>query len=102
MIGYSYHPAAIEEIIKAARGYERERPGLGRELRAELDAAVEFLRRFPEAAAPVRRNLRRKHLQRFPYALIYAVEDSEIRIYAVPHRRRRPEYWLGRIPLRDR
>jgi plasmid stabilization system protein ParE len=102
LIGYSYHPEAIEEIVKAARGYERERPGLGREFRAELDAAVEFLRRFPEAAAPVRGNLRRKRLQRFPYALIYAFEDSEIRIYAVPHRRRRPEYWLGRISLRDR
>ena len=99
MIGYSYHPEAIEEIVEAVRRYERDRPGLGKELQAELDAAVDFLRRFPEAAAPIRGSLRRKPLQRFPYALIYAVEDSEIRVYAVPHRRRRPDYWLGRIPL---
>jgi len=102
LIGYSYHPKAIKEIIEAARGYEKDRPGLGKEFRANLDAAVEFLRLFPKAAAPVRGNLRRKPLERFPYALIYAVEDEEIRIYAVPHRRRRPEYWLGRIPLQDR
>jgi hypothetical protein len=30
---------------------------------------------------------------------IYAIEDSEIRIYAVSHRRRRPGYWLDRLPL---
>lgn len=99
MIGYSYHPNAIEEVVEAARHYEGRVPGLGKEFREELDSAIDLLRRFPEAAALVRGNLRRKPLQRFPYALIYAVEDSEIRIYAVPHRRQRPEYWLDRIPL---
>ena len=99
MIGYSYHPEAIKEIIEAARYYEGRAPGLGREFRAELDAAVDLLRRIPEASAPIPGDLRRKPLRRFPYAVIYAVEDSEIRIYAVPHRRRRPEYWLDRIPV---
>lgn len=99
MIGYSYHPEAIKEIIEAARFYEGRSPGLGREFRAELDATLEILRHAPEAAAPVRGDLRRKPLQRFPYFLIYAVEGSEVRIYAVPHRRRRPEYWLDRLPL---
>jgi plasmid stabilization system protein ParE len=102
LIGYSYHPEAIEEILEAARYYEGRSLGLGKEFRAELDATIEILRYAPEAAATVRGNLRRKPLPRFPYSLIYAVEESEIRIYAVPHRRRRPEYWLGRIPLEFR
>jgi len=96
LIGYSYHPEAIEELIEAVRHYEERSPGLGKELRAEVDATVDLLRHVPEAAAPIRGSLRRKPLKRFPYSLIYAVEDSEIRIYAVPHRRRRPEYWLDR------
>jgi plasmid stabilization system protein ParE len=99
LIGYSYHPEAIAELIEAVRHYEGLSLGLGKELRAELDATVDFLRQFPEAAAPIRGSLRRKPLKRFPYSLIYAVESSEIRIYAVPHRRRRPEYWLDRISL---
>jgi plasmid stabilization system protein ParE len=99
LIGYSYHPEAIKEVVDAVRYYEGRVPGLGRELRDELDAAIDLLRRLPKSAAPVRGNLRRKPLQRFPYAVIYAVEDSEIRIYAVPHRRQRPDYWIDRIPL---
>jgi len=99
LIGYSYHPEALEELIEAVLHYEELSPGLGKELRAELDAAVYLLRHFPEAAALIRGSLRRKPLQRFPYSLIYAVEDSEIRIYAVPHRRRRSDYWHDRIPL---
>ena len=90
MIGYSYHPDAIEEVIKAIRHYEGRAPGLGKGFREELDSVVDLLREFPKMAAPVRGNLRRKPLERFPYAVIYAV----------PHRRQRPEYWLDRIPLR--
>ena len=98
MIGYSYHPEAVKEIIEAVGYYERRAIRLGRELRAELDEAVLLLREVPDSAAPIRAGLRRKPLLRFPYALIYAVEDSEIRIYAFPHRRRRPDYWLERLP----
>jgi len=94
LIGYSYHPEALEELIEAVLHYE----GLSPRAR-ERAPAVDLLRHVPEAAAPIRGSLRRKPLQRFPYSLIYAVEDSEIRIYAVPHRRRRSEYWLDRIPL---
>jgi plasmid stabilization system protein ParE len=100
LIGYSYHPDAIAEVIEAVREYEGYAPGLGRSFREKLDSAVDLLRQFPGSAAPLRGTLRRKPLQRFPYAVIYAVEDSEIRIYAVPHRRRRPEYWIDRIPSR--
>lgn len=98
MIGYSYHPAAVQEIVEAVRYYEERAPGLGKELRAELDDTVLLLREVPESAAPIRGGLRRKPLRRFPFALIYAVEGSEVRIYAVSHRRRRPGYWLDRLP----
>ena len=98
MIGYSFHPDAIKEVVEAVREYEGRAAGLGRDFREKLDSAVDLLRRFPESAARVRGDLRRKPLERFPYAVIYAIEDSEIRIYAVPHRRRRPEYWLDRLP----
>lgn len=98
MIGYSYHPEAVEEIVEAVRYYDERAAGLGKELRVELDSAVLLLRQFPESAAPIQGSLRRQPLRRFPFALIYAVEESEIRIYAFSHRRRRPGYWLDRLP----
>jgi plasmid stabilization system protein ParE len=41
---------------------------------------------------------RRLPLRRFPYALIYRVDSDAVRIVAVAHRRRRPNYWRPRTP----
>lgn len=98
MIPYSFHPAAEVETLKAAGFYEDRVPGLARRFRAELAAAIQFLQRHPTAAPLLGNNLRRKHLNRFPYSLIYEVEAGEIRIYAVAHHKQRPSYWWYRIP----
>jgi toxin ParE1/3/4 len=34
---------------------------------------------------------------RFPYALIYAVEERRVFVVAVAHFRRRPGYWRDRV-----
>jgi len=36
-------------------------------------------------------------LDHFPFRLVYAVEDSAIRIIAVAHQKRRPDYWRGHV-----
>ena len=97
MIGYSFHPFADADVLEIARFYERRSPGLGGEFRSDLTAAISLLRQQPEAAPVVRGNLRRKLLLRFPYYLIYAVENAEIRIYAVSHHKRRPNHWRERF-----
>jgi plasmid stabilization system protein ParE len=76
LIGFSYHPEAIQEIVEAAQYYEERAPGLGKEFRAELDAVIDLLRRFPEAAPEARGSLRRKPLERFPHAVLYALEGQ--------------------------
>jgi plasmid stabilization system protein ParE len=94
---YYYHPAAEAEALEAAAYYESRLPGLAARFRLDLDAAVSFIRRHPEAAPIQRGNLRRQRLYRFPYSLLYALEGDEIHIYAVMHHRRRPGYWIPRL-----
>jgi hypothetical protein len=36
-------------------------------------------------------------VRRFPFALVYAVDKTEILIVAVAHTHRRPEYWHDRL-----
>jgi plasmid stabilization system protein ParE len=36
------------------------------------------------------------HLRRFPYSLIYRQQETGIRIVAVAHQHRKPNYWAGR------
>ena len=88
------HPAADAELVEAVRYYEEEEEGLGERFEAEVMRCVRLIQRAPEAAPVVRpMGLRRKVLQRFPYSLIYAVEPDRIRIVAIAHQRRRPDYW---------
>lgn len=98
MIPYSFHPAAEAEALEAADFYETRVRGLAGQFRLELNAAIQFLQRHPTATPSEGNEKRRKHLNRFPYSLIYAVEAGEIRIYAVVHDRRRPGYWWHRVP----
>jgi plasmid stabilization system protein ParE len=88
---------ASEDVLEIARYYEERSSGLGKEFRDELAAVIDLLRHVPYAAPAIRGNLRRKSLDRFPYSLIYAVEENELHIYAVMRHRRRPDVWMSRL-----
>ena len=92
-----FHPAARRELEETIDHYNAERPGLGREFREEVQRVLALLVRFPRLGQPVRQNVRRAVLSRFPYYLYYRLlESGDLRILAVAHNRRRPEYWESR------
>lgn len=49
-------------------------------------------RRRPEIEPGLRRSL----LARFPYGLIYTVEEQSVIVIAVAHLHREPRYWMDR------
>lgn len=92
-----FHPLAEQELVDAASHYEEQRPGLGLEYLEEVEHAVNFLIRYPGSGSTVRGSIRRLVLPRFPYSLLYRVlEDTCIRVLAVAHHKRRPQYWISR------
>ena len=92
-----FHPAARRELEEAIDSYNAERQGLGRELREEVQRVLALLTKFPRLGQPVRGSVRRMMLSRFPYHIYYRLlESNNLRILAVAHNRRRPEYWVGR------
>lgn len=93
----SIHEAAENEINDAADFYDLESPGLGETFINEIHKAVDLIAHFPEASPLIRGRIRRKVLIKFPYALIYSLRATEIRILAVAHQKRRPVYWRGRL-----
>lgn len=51
----------------------------------------------PAAGSPLPAGRRRVLLRRFPYAVIYRELDAaRVRVLAVAHFRRRPDYWIAR------
>lgn len=92
-----FHRLAERELVEAVEYYENERRGLGEELLVEIEGAIVFLDRYPEAAPRVGRKVRSCVLPRFPYSLIYRqLATGQIRILAVAHHKRRPQYWTTR------
>jgi len=88
---------AEEELGEAVRFYEERRIGLGLEFLDAYDAALARTRERPNAWRMFSPGFRRCLFERFPFALIYRVTESEIIIVAVMHLRRKPGYWRARL-----
>jgi plasmid stabilization system protein ParE len=92
----SFHELASFELNEAAEYYDSESTGLGQAFITEVERCTEEIVRHPEAGFVVRGSIRRRLIRRFPYALLYRVKPTEIRILAVMNLKRRPAYWVGR------
>jgi toxin ParE1/3/4 len=92
----SFNVLADGELTDAVAFYELEAEGLGAALLDIVEDAVADLRKFPESGEVLKGSYRRKVLRRFPFSLIYRINDREVRILAVMHHKRRPFYWQGR------
>ncbi len=90
-------PEAEREVERAFWWYERQQTGLGLEFLHAFDAAVEGLRRLPEGHEIVALRTRKALLRRFPYLVLYALEEERIVVTAVFHGRRVPQRWSDRV-----
>ena len=94
--------AAEAELVEAARWYQNQRGGLGIEFLDAVDDAVSRVADTPDMGSAVPgvsdQSIRRRAVLRFPYHVVYIVLSDRIQILAVAHDRRRPGYWVGRLP----
>jgi plasmid stabilization system protein ParE len=93
---------AEAEMAEAARWYETHRVGLGTEFVEAIDNVVARISETPRMGSPVPgvadETIRRRSVRRFPYHLVYLEFLDRLQILAVAHDRRRPAYWVGRLP----
>lgn len=71
---------------------------LGKDFRQELEEAVLRILKAPAAWHPLKKDYRRCSLNRFPFGIIYRVDEqkNECQIFAVMHFKRNPGYWESR------
>jgi plasmid stabilization system protein ParE len=81
------------DIKDATRWYEREQPGLGRQLVAELDRLFERILQNPGQFPKVDQEIHRALLHQFPYELYFRLTQESVRVLAVVHQRRHPDIW---------
>jgi len=88
---------AEQELYDATSYYEGRSPGLGTAFLDEVEHAITQIREYPVAAPQIDRLIWRKLLRRFPYSIMYSVQDNAIRILAIANHKRRPLYWRKRV-----
>lgn len=93
---------ATEELRAAVQWYEGRRPGLGGEFLAEVHQVLRTIQEHPAMGTPPqgvpeRLGARRVPVRRFPYSVVFLELESQIRVLAIAHHRRRPGYWRGRL-----
>ena len=83
-------PEAEDDLKEAFSWYEDNRTGLGHDFLLQVDAGINFIKRNPDVH-PIEYKGTKKHLiKRFPYKIIYLVEEEKIVILAVTHGKRNP------------
>jgi plasmid stabilization system protein ParE len=88
---------ANREVDDAVNWYEARESDLSSEFLDELDRVVRLVRRYPYAGSQVVPEIRRFLFTRFPYSLIYGVDEKTIVVIAVAPQHREPNYWANRI-----
>ena len=94
---------AAEEAAAQVRYYtERAGTHIARRFIAEIEAVYRGLveGRFVGAnypRVPFRLPLKRVFLDRFPFAVVFYIEDDDVHVVAVEALRKRPGYWRPRL-----
>ncbi len=93
---------ARDETKEAYDWYDDNRFGLGEEFLHELEIVYERIEEHPRRSRKIEipelehREFRQQMLRRFPYKVIFEIQESAIVVLAVMHARRRPYYWADR------
>ncbi len=87
---------AKQELNDAVHYYELEYEGLGRKFREEVKKAAIRISEYPKAWSVEHGDVRKCLLHKFPYKLLYSIEEDHIFVIAVAHQHRKPDYWIER------
>jgi toxin ParE1/3/4 len=89
---------ALEELQLAAEFYaERGGNELGLAFVAEFERVASLITSNPMMGSQFRKDRRFYPFRRFPYSVFYYIsENDELRIVAITHQSRRPNYWSQR------
>ena len=89
---------AENELEEAFGYYEQQRSRLGREMLHEFRKGVDRIVQLPHAWRPLDATYRCYRLHRFPFGLIYRIDEAagKIVIVCVMHLSRKPGQWERR------
>lgn len=90
------HPELAADIRDIAAYYAEVSPRVIHSFWAELDLVLVSIQRNPRSNHFDSCGLRRANLSKFPYHLLYKVDNDSVYLLVLRHDRRHPRYGLDR------
>lgn len=90
------NPEAEADLADAKAWYDRQRQGLGDDFLQRVEGVLSSIERNPELRGTLFGELRGALVERFPYAVIYRIDDDQVTVVAVYHTSRNPRGWQDR------
>jgi len=91
-----FHSEARREFFRSANYYEDQVVGLGDIFIDEVENVLEVIEQYPSSGTKITSTERRFLVSRFPYGIVYTVEDDLIMIFAIMSLKQKPGYWESR------
>jgi plasmid stabilization system protein ParE len=92
-----FHRLASREYRDARNWYRARSRTAGRRFVAEVEHTIAWIESAAEQCSPGVHGTRWARVHRYDYVIhFYTVDDSRVRILAVAHPSRRPNYWVRR------
>lgn len=90
------HPKALIEYADAVQYYAEQRVEVSQAFINTVEDAIYRIREFPTRYGAIDEDVRRCMTRKFPYGILYTIEQDYILILAVIHCSREPGYWKSR------
>ena len=85
---------AQRELDDAAAWYNEQSHGLGFDFLDDLDRSIRRIAAYPTSCIEIDPGLRRCLLTRFPFGIIYGIDNDAIVIISIAHLHRKPRHWV--------
>lgn len=89
-------PEADLDAQQAIQWYDERDRELGDDFLRKVNECITAIEENPKKYSIVHKQMRRALVSRFPYEIMFEMEDDEIIIYAIYHCARDPEVWKRR------
>jgi toxin ParE1/3/4 len=93
---YVFHPEALNEYAEAVQYYTEQRVEIAQAFINAIEDTVYRIKESPARYAEINEDVRRCMARKFPYGILYTIEQDYILILAVMHCSREPGYWKSR------
>jgi len=93
---YVFHPEALAEYADAVQYYAAQSSEVAQAFINVIEDAVYRIKESPTRWAKFDEDVRRCLTRKFPYSVLYTIEQDYILILAVTHCSREPGYWKNR------